>query len=99
MEFAGGWQMTLPWGRIVTPNITPDPETGIGNMPREAFIGRIKSFASLVEPPLAPKGKNTIMPWLEYARMSEDELGAIYDYLRTVKPINHKIANVFPDAP
>jgi mono/diheme cytochrome c family protein len=99
MEYAGGWEMKLPWGRIVTPNITPDLETGIGKVTREQFIGRIKAFASMKEPPIAPKGRNTIMPWLEFAQMSEDELGAIYDYLRTIKPINHKIASVFPDAP
>ncbi len=98
MEYAGGWEMRAPWGRLVTPNITPDPETGIGNMTREVWVGRVKAFASMKEPPVAPKGKNTIMPWLAFAQMSEDELGAIYDYLRTVKPIKNKIANVFPDA-
>jgi mono/diheme cytochrome c family protein len=98
MDFAGGWVLTMPWGRIVTPNITPDPETGIGNLTREAWIGRVKSYASMKAPPIAPKGRNTIMPWLEFSRMPEEELGAIFDYLRTVKPIKNKIANVFPDA-
>jgi hypothetical protein len=99
MEYAGGWDMRAPWGRIVTPNITPDVETGIGKMTRQEFIGRMKAFASMKDPPLAPKGRNTIMPWLTYAQMSEEELGAIFDYLRTVKAINNKIASVFPDAP
>lgn len=98
MEYAGGWVLEMPWGRLVTPNITPDPETGIGNMTKEAFIGRVKSFASLGEVP-APKARNTIMPWLEFAHMPEEELGAIYDYLRTVPPVKNKIENVFPDAP
>ena len=97
MDFAGGWEMKMPWGRIVPPNITPDPETGIGNLTKEAFIGRFKAFAAMTEPPVAPKGRNTIMPWLAMSQLSEDELGAMYDYLRTVKPTKNKIANVFPD--
>jgi len=97
MEFAGGWELRMPWGRVVPPNITPDSETGIGDLTRDEFIGRFKSFASLVELPKALPGRNTIMNWRGYAQMPEDELGAIYDYLRTVKPIKNKV-NPFPDA-
>jgi hypothetical protein len=97
MEFAGGWELLMPWGRVVPPNITPDPETGIGKMTREAFIGRFKSFATMADSP-APKGRNTIMNWRGYAQLPESDLGAIYDYLRTVKPISNKV-NPFPDAP
>src|SRR5215469_6978268 len=96
-EFAGGWELRMPWGRVVPPNITPDSETGIGDLTRDEFIGRFKSFASLVELPKALPGRNTIMNWRGYAQMPEDELGAIYDYLRTVKPIKNKV-NPFPDA-
>ena len=98
MEYGGGWVMTMPWGRIVTPNISPDLATGIGTTTREAFIGRFKAFESMATPPPAPPGRNTIMPWLSYGHMSEEELGAMYDYLRTVKPVTNKVASVFPDA-
>ena len=37
------------------------------------------------------------MPWSDYAGMTEDDLGAIYDYLRTVKPIKNRV--VQPGAP
>lgn len=98
MEFAGGWVLTMPWGRVVPLNITPDPETGIGNMTREQFIGRFKSFDGMAPTPAGP-GRNTIMPWIELAKLPELDLGAMYDYLRTVKPIKNKIATAFPDAP
>lgn len=97
MEFAGGWQIQMPWGRVVPPNITPDLETGIGRVSREEFIGRFKSFESLTEFPPAQPGRNTVMNWRGYAQLSEDDLGAIYDYLRSVKPIRNKV-NPFPDA-
>jgi mono/diheme cytochrome c family protein len=97
LEFAGGWVFKGPWGTVVSPNITPDAETGIGSLTREAFIGRFKSFASMTELPPPPKGKNTIMNWKGYAQMPEADLGAIYDYLRTIKPIKN-LVNKFPDA-
>ena len=33
----------------------------------------------------------TIMPWVMYAGMTEQDLGAIYDYLRTVKPVDQSV--------
>ena len=44
------------------------------------------------------KGRNTSMPWRSYAGMTDQDLGAIYDYLKTVKPIPG-VVNPFPDAP
>jgi hypothetical protein len=35
--------------------------------------------------------KNTPMPWLMYSGMTEEDLGAIYDYLRTVPPIENTV--------
>jgi hypothetical protein len=97
MEYGGGWVFKGPWGTVASANITPDPETGIGRMTKEAFVGRFKSFASMTEPPPAPKGRNTIMNWIGYSHVPEEDLAAIYDYLRTIKPIKNKVV-VFPDA-
>ncbi len=61
------------------------------------FIGRFKSFVSLTgdNAPVAPKGRNTVMPWLP--GLTEDDLGMLYDYLKTLAPIENKV-NPFPDA-
>jgi Cytochrome c len=98
--FAGGWEMRGPWGRVVTANLTPHPETYIGRATREEFISRFRAFASIdaQNAPRAQQGRNTIMPWLAFAGMTDNDLGAIYDYLKTVKPVANKI-NSFPDAP
>ncbi|MES1181667.1 MAG: c-type cytochrome, partial [Flavobacterium sp.] len=37
------------------------------------------------------KEMNTIMPWTMYAGMKDEDLGAIYEYLRTLKPVKQKI--------
>ena len=36
------------------------------------------------------------MPWIAFSRMSDEDLGAIYDYLRTVRPVENRV-NSFPD--
>jgi mono/diheme cytochrome c family protein len=100
MEFAGGWEMHGPNGlRVVTANITPHPETWMGKATKEEFIGRFKAFANVnaSNAPQAQKGRNTLMPWLTYSGMTEEDLGAVYAYLKTVKAIEKKV-DVFPDA-
>jgi mono/diheme cytochrome c family protein len=98
--FTGGWDMVGPWGRVVSANITPDPDNYMGRATREEFIGRFKSFETLggENAPVATPGKNTVMPWPLFAGMTQEDLGAIYDYLKTLKPVKKKI-NSFPDAP
>ncbi len=99
-DFAGGWEMLGPWGRVVTANITPHPDVSMGKATKEEFLGRFKAFESLTgeNAPVATPGRNTIMPWLQYAGMTPEDLGAIYDYLKTLPPIENKV-NPFPDAP
>jgi hypothetical protein len=96
--FAGGWEMKGPWGRVFTANITPAPHTFMGQATREQFIGRFRAFAAFnaQNSPAAPKGANTVMPWLAFAHMTDDDLGAIYDYLKTVKA-DPAVVNAFPD--
>ena len=97
--FAGGWEMKGPWGRVFTANITPAPHTFMGQATKEQFIGRFRSFAGFnaSNAPAAPKGMNTVMPWLAFAHLTDDDLGAIYDYLKTVKA-DPAVVKTFPDA-
>ena len=98
-EFSGGWEMHTPAFRVVTANITPHPSTFVGRATKEEFIGRFRSFSgyTAATAPAAPKGKNTLMPWIAYSGMTDADLGAIYDYLRTVPPNARKV-DPFPDA-
>jgi mono/diheme cytochrome c family protein len=98
--FTGGWVMVGPWGRVVSANLTPDPDNYMGQASRDEFIGRFKSFETLggENAPVAPPGKNTVMPWPAFAGLTKEDLGAIYDYLKTLQPVKKKI-DKFPDAP
>ena len=93
MEFAGGKDFPLPRGGVVhSANITPDAKTGIGAWTRDAFISRFQNFRpGQPQPQVAPGEFNTVMPWTMYAGMTDEDLGAIYTYLRTLKPIPHDV--------
>jgi mono/diheme cytochrome c family protein len=97
MELAGGFEFPMRNGNIVkSANITPDEETGIGLWTKNAFVKKFKAYAAADYKPHTVAGKdfNTVMPWTMYGTMTEQDLGAIYEYLRTVKPIKNRIDNL-----
>jgi hypothetical protein len=99
MEFAGGMAFHLPWGIVSSANITPDPETGIGNWTKEQFIDFFKAFApdSAKNIPVKPGEFNTVMPITQFAEMSRRDLGDIYSYLRTLKPVHNVVVKYTPN--
>jgi mono/diheme cytochrome c family protein len=93
-EFAGGFEFPLPGGGVVrSANITPDADTGIGTWTEQQFIDKFKAFQGAPVRSLTPaeQRENTVMPWIGYAGMTEEDLGAIYTYLRTVKPVVNRV--------
>lgn len=98
MELAGGSETQLPFGTLRSANITPDLETGIGAWTKEIFISKFKSYDPQVRGYInvKPGEFNSIMPWTMYAGMTEEDLGAIYDYLRTIKPVRNQVARFTP---
>lgn len=101
LAFSGGREFQFPDGSMVrSANITPDDETGIGKWTKENFIQRFKIHAdsSYVIPVVSAGDFNTIMPWTMYATMTEEDLGAIYTYLRSVSPIENKVVKFTPAA-
>lgn len=97
LDFAGGFEVSMPGGTLRSANITPDQITGIGTWTRERFIATFKVHATADAAPVnEPSGFNTIMPWTRYAMMTEQDLGAIYDYLRTIPAITHAVVTFTP---
>lgn len=94
MEFAGGFSLLIPGGgRVRSANITPDADTGIGTWTEEQFVEKFKAFAAAPPRVLTAEERatNTLMPWNEFAGMTREDLGAIYAYLRTVKPVINRV--------
>jgi hypothetical protein len=96
--FAGGREFAMPNGLLVSPNITPDENTGIGSWTKEMFIEKFKTFdPALHETETVTEGAfNTIMPWTMYAGMDTTDLGAIYAYLRTLEPLENLVVRFVP---
>lgn len=82
--FAGGMEFKGPWGDVQSANITPD-KTGISYYDENRFIEAMRT-GSVMGRPLNP-----IMPWDGYRHMSDEDLKAIFAYLRTVKPVVNRV--------
>jgi mono/diheme cytochrome c family protein len=84
-ELAGGVVVNAPIFRAVSPNITPDPETGIGKWTDDQIVSAIhngkRPDGTTIGPP---------MPIGFYRNMSDTDARAIVAYLRTVKPVKNK---------
>jgi mono/diheme cytochrome c family protein len=85
--FAGGLAPFPEKGFNTTgSNLTPDPETGIGNWTEEQFMAAMRTG-------LRPDGTVmlTFMPWPSYSHWDVNDLRAVWLYLRSLEPINHPI--------
>lgn len=78
-----------PWGISYAANLTSDSATGIGAWPEETFIQTIRTGKHLGN----PNGRNILppMPWEEVAKMTDEDLKAVYAYLQSLPPINNKV--------
>jgi len=79
---AGGRPLPTPFGSFYTPNITPDPETGIGRW-SEA------DFRVAMQKGVAPDGSNYFpaFPYTSFAKITEADLHALWLYLRAQPPV------------
>ncbi|WP_132254567.1 c-type cytochrome [Methylobacterium segetis] len=83
-KFAGNYALNTPIGKIMTPNLTPDKETGLGNWTEEEFyrafhdgIGKDGSY-------LYPA-----FPFAWYTKVTRDDVKAIYAYLQSLEPVSN----------
>ena len=83
-----------PWGTSFSSNITPDTATGIGNWTEENFFRAIregKFHGAADSRPILPP-----MPWPSYRNLSDDELKAMFVYLKSIKPIKNTVPAPLP---
>jgi mono/diheme cytochrome c family protein len=99
----GPWMATVgatmtawsgPWGVSYTANLTPDPETGLGRWTEKQFVdtlrtGRHQGRGRQLLPPMVPPAA--------FAELSDDELGAIFAYLRSIPAVRNRVPE--PEAP
>lgn len=98
-EFSGGRTFPFPDGSVVrSANITPDEETGIGGWSSEKFVYTFKSKldSTYTSMRIRPGEYNTIMPWMMYAGMEQEDLEAIFVYLKSLEPKKSQIVKYTP---
>ena len=87
--YAGGLLMRGPWGEVSTANITPDA-SGISYYDEALFIETMRTGY------VKARKLNSIMPFGAFKNLTDDDLKAMFAYLRTVKPVQHRVDNSQP---
>jgi hypothetical protein len=84
-----------PWGVSFTANLTPDPETGIlRDFTEQQFIQGLRTgrHKGQGRPILQP------MPWPFIGQMTDDDLKAVFAYLRQIPAVRNKVPDPIPPA-
>jgi mono/diheme cytochrome c family protein len=82
-ELSGGFEWQIPLGTIRSPNITPDPVTGIGRR-TDAELARILRYG------VRHDGR-AAMAFMEFQHLSDEDLVAVISYLRSLEPVNNPV--------
>jgi mono/diheme cytochrome c family protein len=82
--FAGGKRIDTPFGRIYSPNLTPDRDTGIGGWSEDDFYGALR-FG------VAPNGSRyyPAFPYPNFTKLTRQDISAIRAYLGTLTPVKN----------
>jgi mono/diheme cytochrome c family protein len=74
-----------PWGISYSSNLTPDRETGIGTWSEKMFAASIRSGKH------AGTGRNLLPPMPKYPELTDEDMKAIYSYLRNRAPVANRV--------
>jgi hypothetical protein len=89
MEFSGGQVIHAPWGTVASANLTPDP-SGIPYYDEATFLKAMRTGE------VGTRELSQTMPWSALAIMTDQDLEAMFAYLKTLKPIHHRVDNSLP---
>jgi mono/diheme cytochrome c family protein len=81
VPYAGGRELKTPFGKFYGPNITPDPEAGIGKWTEADFVRAMRHGER-------PDGANYFpaFPYPSFTRISDADLRDLWAYLRSLPP-------------
>lgn len=87
-QYAGGRALPTPFGKVISPNITPDRATGIGTWSADDFWHALHNGKSKNGRLLYPA-----FPFPNYSRVTRDDADALFAYLQSLPPVQQ------PNAP
>lgn len=81
-----------PWGVSFTRNLTPDPDTGLGMWTEAEFIATLRSGRT------QGRGRELLppMPWPPLSTLPEEDLKALWAFLRNLPPVVNKVPDPLP---
>ncbi len=82
VPYAGGRALDTPFGRLVAPNITPEPTTGIGSWTPDDFWRALHNGKSKDGRLLYPA-----FPYTNYTKVTRPDADALFAYLRSLPPV------------
>ncbi len=83
--YAGGRGIATPFGEVVSPNITPDTQTGIGAWSADDFWRAMHNGRGRDGRFLYP-----VFPYPSYTKVNREDSDAIYAWLRTVPAVQQQ---------
>jgi len=89
LEFSGGQVLRTPSSMAASANLTPDP-SGIPYYDDAMFITAMRTGT------VGARELNNIMPWSALRNMTDQDLAGMLAYLKTLKPIAHRVDNKEP---
>jgi len=83
-----------PWGITYAANLTPDEYSGIGIWTEEIFMKTLRTgkhwgTSRAIQPP---------MPWQAYSQMTDEDMKAVYAFLKSIPPIRNRVPDYAPPA-
>lgn len=90
-RYAGGHMFDAGHFKVTSANITSDMETGIGSWTEERFLTKFTQYRKKEAYDYNAGDQNTMMPVVEIAGMTDDDLKAIFAYMKTIPPIVNKV--------
>lgn len=86
LRYGGGFVLEGPWGRAASANLTPDA-SGISYYDETLFVQAMRTGY------VRTRKLSQIMPWHEFRHMTGEDLSALFAYLKTLKPVSHRVDN------
>jgi mono/diheme cytochrome c family protein len=88
LEMVGGLELRTPFGTFIPPNISSDPQDGIGNWSAEDFGNAMLRGVS-------PDGRHyyPAFPYVSYARMKPSDVADLYAFMKTLPAVQGRTAD------
>jgi mono/diheme cytochrome c family protein len=83
VPLTGGMEFKIPPGTFRTPNLTPDPQTGIGKL-TDSEIARALRYS-------INHHNKLMVPYMPFQELSDEDLTAIISFLRSQEPLKHEV--------